>query len=99
MDTHLSHMTTVHALFQEKKKSILIFYNILHLDGGGWEFFSSPPRPERLWGQPSLQSNGCLGVKRPGRKADHSPPPSAGFKNAWKYISTPPVRPHGVVLS
>jgi len=25
--------------------------------GGGWEFFSSP-RPERLWGPPSLLSNG-----------------------------------------
>jgi hypothetical protein len=26
--------------------------------GGGWEFFSSPPRPEWLWGPPSLPSNG-----------------------------------------
>jgi hypothetical protein len=25
---------------------------------GGWELFSSPPRPERLWGPPSLLSNG-----------------------------------------
>jgi len=24
---------------------------------GGWEFFSSPPRPERLWGPSSLLSN------------------------------------------
>jgi hypothetical protein len=28
-------------------------------------------------------------VKRPGREADHSPPPSAEVKNAWSYISTP----------
>jgi hypothetical protein len=28
------------------------------IPGGGWEFFSSPPRPERLWGPPSLLSNG-----------------------------------------
>jgi hypothetical protein len=26
--------------------------------GGGWEFFSSTPCPERLWGPPSLLSNG-----------------------------------------
>jgi hypothetical protein len=30
-----------------------------------------------------------LGVKRPGREAGHSPPPSAEVKNAWSYISTP----------
>jgi hypothetical protein len=40
-----------------------------------------------------------LGVKRPGREADHSPPSSAEVKNAWSYISTPPLRLHGVVLS
>jgi hypothetical protein len=28
-----------------------------------------------------------LGVKRPGREADHSPLSSAGVKNAWRYIS------------
>jgi hypothetical protein len=26
--------------------------------GWGWEYFSSPPRPDRLWGPPSLLSNG-----------------------------------------
>jgi hypothetical protein len=26
--------------------------------GRGWEFFSLPPRPDRLWGPPSLLSNG-----------------------------------------
>jgi hypothetical protein len=31
----------------------------------------------------------CLGVKRPGREADHSPPSSAEVKNAWHYTSTP----------
>jgi hypothetical protein len=40
-----------------------------------------------------------LGVKRPGREAAHSPPSSAEVKNAWSYISTPPIRLHGVVLS
>jgi hypothetical protein len=39
-----------------------------------------------------------LGVKRPEREADYSPPPSAEVKNAWSYNSTLPIRPHGVVL-
>jgi hypothetical protein len=39
-----------------------------------------------------------LVVKRPEREADHSPPSSAEVKNAWSYISTPPIRIHGVVL-
>jgi hypothetical protein len=40
-----------------------------------------------------------LGIKRPGREADHSPPSSAEVKNAWSYTSTPPICLHGVVLS
>jgi len=30
-----------------------------------------------------------LGVKWPGREADHSPRTNAEVKNAWKYASTP----------
>jgi hypothetical protein len=30
-----------------------------------------------------------LGLKRPERKDDHSPPSSAEAKNAWSYIPTP----------
>jgi hypothetical protein len=30
-----------------------------------------------------------LDLKRPGREADHSPPSSAEFENAWSYTSTP----------
>jgi hypothetical protein len=32
------------------------------IPGGCWEFFSKPPRPERLWGPPSLLSNGYQGL-------------------------------------
>jgi hypothetical protein len=39
-----------------------------------------------------------LGVKRPGREADHSPPSSADVKNSWSYTSTPQMRLHGVVI-
>jgi hypothetical protein len=34
-----------------------------------------------------------LGVKRPGREADHSPPSSTDVKNAWRYTSTPNTSP------
>jgi hypothetical protein len=37
-----------------------------------------------------------LGIKGPGREADHSPLSSAEVKNAWSYTSTPPIRLHGV---
>jgi hypothetical protein len=40
-----------------------------------------------------------LGVMRPGREDDHSPPSSAEVKNAWSYTSTSPIHLHGVVLS
>jgi len=39
------------------------------------------------------------GLKRPGRKADIHPPPSAEVKNAWNYTYTPAVRIDGVVIS
>jgi hypothetical protein len=30
--------------------------------GRGWEFFSSPPSPDRFWGPPTLLSNGNQGL-------------------------------------
>jgi hypothetical protein len=67
--------------------------------GQWWNFFFSlPPRPDWLWGTPSLLSNGywalSSGVKLSERKADHPPPSSAEVKNAWSCISTPPIRVH-----
>jgi len=61
---------------------------------GSWEFFSSPPCTHRLWGPPSLLSNGYQGffpwgVRMPEREADHSPKSSVEVENAWSYISTP----------
>jgi hypothetical protein len=50
----------------------------------GSRIFFPPNRPDRLWGSPSLVSNGYCGfspgVKRPGREADHSPTASAEVK-------------------
>jgi hypothetical protein len=52
--------------------------------------------------QPPIQwvSGVCsLGVKRPGREPDYSPPSNAEVKNVWSYNSTPPIRFHGMVLT
>jgi hypothetical protein len=54
-----------------------------------------PTQPPIQWVLGALS----LGVKRPGREADHLPPSSAEVKNAWSYTSTPPIRLHGMVLS
>jgi hypothetical protein len=55
---------------------------------------TSKPRQYRLWGPPSLLSNGYRegsfpGVKQPEREADHSPPFCAEVKYAWSYTSNP----------
>jgi hypothetical protein len=64
--------------------------------------FTTASRPALGPTQPPIQwVSGILslGVKRPGREADHSPPSSAEVKNAWSYVSTLPIRLRGVVLS
>jgi len=60
--------------------------------------------PDRPWGPPRLlfsayQEVPSLGVKRPGREADHSHPSTAEVKNAWSHTSTQPVCFHGVAPS
>jgi hypothetical protein len=40
-----------------------------------------------------------LGVKRPGREGDHSPPSSAEVKECVELYLHSPIRLHGVVLS
>jgi hypothetical protein len=55
--------------------------------------FSTASRP--LLGPTQVPTEWVLevlspGVKRASREADHSPPPSAEFKNRWSYNSIPP---------
>jgi hypothetical protein len=52
--------------------------------------FSSPCRPDRFRGTPSLLSNGYQRVKRPGREAHHSSLTNAKIKKTGIYTSTPP---------
>jgi hypothetical protein len=40
-----------------------------------------------------------MGVKRPGREADHSPPSSTEVKECVEVYLYSPIRLHGVVLS
>jgi hypothetical protein len=61
----------------------------------GSRIFTSPCRPNRLWGPPPtsypMGTGGSFpGVKRPGREPDHSPPTSAEVKKTRIYTSTPP---------
>jgi hypothetical protein len=54
-----------------------------------------PTQPPIQWVSGAIS----LGIKRPGREADHLPPSSAEVNNTWSYTSTNPIRLHGVVLS
>jgi hypothetical protein len=70
---------------------------------GSWELFlfATASRPELGPTQPPIQRIPwalSLGVKRPRREADHSPPSSAEVKNAWSYTSTSSIRLQGMVL-
>jgi hypothetical protein len=70
------------------------------IPGKGKSLFSSPKRRDRLWGPPSLLSNGyrCSfrGVKQPGREFNHLPPFSAEVKNEGRYSSTLSICLHGL---
>jgi hypothetical protein len=60
----------------------------------GARIFTSPCRPDQLWGPPNFLSNGYQGffpgVKWHGGEADHTPPSSAEVKEVWIFTSTPP---------
>jgi hypothetical protein len=68
-----------------------------------FHLFCKPPRPELLWGPPSLLSSGYQGLFSRGLSARdvkltthlHLVPRS---KNEWSYTSTPPIHLYGVVL-
>jgi hypothetical protein len=59
----------------------------------GWEFFPHHCVQTASGAHPASYPMGTrdlyLGVKRPGREADHSPSSIAEVKNAWSYTSAP----------
>jgi hypothetical protein len=64
----------------------------IRVPAGASDFHSSPKRQDRLWDPHNLLFNthicSFLGIKRPGRGVNQSPPSSAQVKNDWSYIST-----------
>jgi hypothetical protein len=70
--------------------------------GGGKNFHFSTSSIPAL-GPPASYSMGAgalsPGVKRMGREADHSPPPSAEVKKTLSLYIHSPIRLHGVVLN
>jgi hypothetical protein len=73
---------------------IIIGWTVKESNPRGGKIFRT--RPDRPWGPPSLLYNVYRifpGLKRPGRGADHPPPPSAEVENEWGYTSTPPLGP------
>jgi hypothetical protein len=74
------------------------------VSGRGWEFFlfTTASRPALGPTQPLIkrvQGALSLGVKQPGREADHSAPSSAEVKNEWSYTFHSTLRLHDLVLS
>jgi hypothetical protein len=64
-------MYRIHICYVESRDSslgIALGYGLddrgsgVRFPAGGWEFFPSPPRPERLWVPPSPLSNGYQGL-------------------------------------
>jgi hypothetical protein len=98
---HYRHLTNPYMLLM----IILPLYSMLYMIGSsspgrGWEFFYSPPRPDRLWGPLSLLFSGYQGSLPGGKPAVashlHLVPRS---KNEWSYTFIPPIVFHSVVLS
>jgi hypothetical protein len=54
-----------------------------------------PTQPPNQW----VPGAFSMGVKRPGREADHSPPSSAEVKGRVELYFHSPIRLHGVVFS
>jgi hypothetical protein len=69
------------------------------IPGECWEFFSSPPCPDRLWSPPSLLCNGYQGLFPWGVKLTTHLRLMPRLKSQWSCISTPPIRLHDMVLS
>jgi hypothetical protein len=102
---HLPNNTKKHYCLIRPARCMLLLYStgLFSWTPVGARIFTSPRRPDRLWGPPSLLFNGyggvlSQGVKRPGREANHSPRNQwRGQENVGLYIHSA-IRLHDVVL-
>jgi len=69
------------------------------ISGRGNKLYSSPTRPNQLWGPPSLLLNERKdtfpGIRHVGREVE-SPSSSADVRNTWSCTDSPPTCFHGV---
>jgi hypothetical protein len=106
---HIESMIAAQGLRNSESHTYHIYYG---LDGSGSRvrfpvragnfFFTTASRTALGPTQPPIQWVPwalSLGVKRPGSKADNSPPSSAEFKECVELYLHSPIRLHGVVLS
>jgi hypothetical protein len=92
--------TSYWSLISDDRLPVPSYY--IPRQGLGIFLFTTASRPARGSTQPPIQwvpGALSLGLKRPWREADHSPPSNTEIKNPWSYTSIPPVRLHGVLLS
>jgi hypothetical protein len=57
--------------------------------GRGWKFFSSTGSGAHPTCYPMRNVGFSLGIKQPGREADHPPSSRPDVKNEWRYTSAP----------
>jgi hypothetical protein len=85
----------IRKLFELKRDEVTEQFVILHNEEH-FDLHGSGAHPASY---PVGTSSFTLGVKRPGREADHSPPSSAEVKECMELYLHFPIRFHGVVLS
>jgi hypothetical protein len=79
-------------MFRLKREEVVGGWRRLRNEELGIFLFTTASRTALGSTQPPIQrlpGAFSLGVKQPGREADHSPPSSAEIKNEWSYTSTP----------
>jgi hypothetical protein len=91
---HVASVTDPYGRYSDR-----LWVERLEFDSRHCKIFSSPCRPDRLWGQPVGIGALTAGVKREGREADVSPLSNTDIKNGRVVSSPTPPCFHGMVLT